>query len=127
MPFLPQRDRGYLAERGYSFSEIEDGGQKALVLHDVSLPAGRYDVATVDVLVLLPPGFPDVGPDMFYTNPWVRLVPQGCHPKAADQPQPFQGKPWQRWSRHSSEWRAGRDGIHTVITRVHYSFETAQP
>jgi hypothetical protein len=97
------------------------------VIHGITLPQGKFDAAAVDVLVLLPPGFPDAGPDMFYTLPWVRLLPGGQYPKAADQPYDFQSKKWQRWSRHSSEWRPGRDGIHTVIKRIHHSFEAAQP
>lgn len=127
MSFLPTRDQEYLVKRGYAFDEIEDGGQKALVFRGIPLPVGRYDAPAVDVLVYLPPGFPDVGPDMFFTLPWIRLIPEGCLPKAADNSQIFQGNSWQRWSRHASDWRAGRDGIHAVMQRILNAIEVARP
>jgi hypothetical protein len=32
----------------------------------------------------------------------------------------FEGKNWQRWSRHypANEWRPGIDGIHTYLKKV---------
>jgi hypothetical protein len=127
MSFLPPREAEYLKNKGYTYVEAEQGGQKGLVIQGMTLPQGRYSAPSVDVLILLPPGFPDVGPDMFYTLPWVQLVPEGKYPKAADQPYDFNGQRWQRWSRHSNEWRPGRDGIQTVMKRVAHSFEVAQP
>ena len=62
--------------------------------------------------------YPDVPPDMFHTMPWVKLTPDGRYPTAADQPVIFAGQQWQRWSRHNNEWRAGVDGIWTMLKRI---------
>lgn len=123
--FLPVRCRGYLEARGIAFEEIEDRGQKGLILRQMVLPAGKYSVQQADVLMLIPPGYPDVAPDMFYTLPWLQLAPNNGFPRCADVPQDFAGQRWQRWSRHSDQWRPGRDGIWTMIKRFEHAVEIA--
>jgi hypothetical protein len=124
--FLPSKDREYLESHGFSFEEMESGGQKGVVLRDVELPAGKYDVPKADVLLLLPGGYPDAPPDMFYLNPWLRLSAAGRFPRAADQAVSFANVSWQRWSRHSDDWRIGRDGIWTMIKRYQHAIEIAE-
>ncbi len=126
MSFLPLSDREYLSHKGVRFQESEHAGQKGVILFDVRLPIGKFDAEKVDVLVLIPAGYPDVNPDMFYTFPWIRLAQAGRYPRAADQPVTFLDKTWQRWSRHSAEWRPGRDGLQTMVKRIEFSFESAQ-
>src|SRR6266480_6277517 len=110
MSFLPLRDREYLESRGIQYEEIDTGGHKAIRIKSWQLPSGKYSAPAADVLILLPAGYPDIQPDMFYTSPWLQLSAQGRYPKAADQPLSLAGVSWQRWSRHASEWRPGRDG-----------------
>jgi hypothetical protein len=74
----------------------------------------------------LPQGYPDVPTDMFYLLPWVTLVQTGKNPTTADQPFQFEGKSWQRWSRHNNEWRIGVDGIHTSIVRMETALKEAK-
>jgi len=78
-----------------------------------------------DILIMLPPGYPDAPPDMFYCLPWLRLVARGAYPNCADVPLSFQGQTWQRWSRHNNEWRAGKDGIWTMLKRVEHALAEA--
>jgi hypothetical protein len=118
MSFLPASDREYLESKVVAFEEVQDGGQKAIILKAVQLPSGRFDAPVADILIILPPAYPDVAPDMFHLMPWVRLVPAGKYPNAADQSVMFKGQNWQRWSRHNSEWRPGIDGIWTMLKRV---------
>lgn len=118
MPFLPPDDRRYLTGKGIPFEEIEDGAQRGVILRAHPLPAGRFDAAAADILILLPAGYPDVPPDMFYTIPWIKLVHEARYPKAADHPLMFAARNWQRWSRHNKEWRAGIDGIWTTLKRI---------
>ena len=118
MGFLPQEDQEHLYAKGVVFEEAEEGGEKGVILKGRALPAGRFDVEWADILILLPSGYPDVAPDMFYLLPWVKLVPANKYPNKADQPHNFNGQTWQRWSRHNNEWRPGVDTIRTVIKRI---------
>lgn len=118
MGFLPAADAAYLNDKGIVYEEAQDGSQKAVILRAYLLPAGRFDRARADILILLPQGYPDVSPDMFYLVPWVRLTGANRFPKCADVPFTFSGQQWQRWSRHNTEWRPGVDGIWTMVKRI---------
>lgn len=125
MSYLPEPDRQYLTSKGIIFEEMEGDGRKAVVLKERPLPANRYDAKVVDVLILLPSSYPDVGPDMFYVLPWIKIFPANRFPNAADQPLDFGGQRWQRWSRHNNEWRPGIDGMRTMLKRVEHALESA--
>lgn len=125
MSFLPTRDREHLESKGIEYEEQEDGGHKGVILKARPLPAGRFDADKADILILLPSGYPDVAPDMFYLSPWLKLTNGGRYPRKADQPFPFKGQSWQRWSRHNTEWRPGIDGIRTMIKRVEFALQEA--
>lgn len=125
MSFLPSKDRQYLDNRGLVFEEVSDGSQKAILFRQFQLPSSKYDVGQADILILLPYGYPDAPPDMFFLQPWVRLRQSNSYPRAADQQFTFNGQSWQRWSRHNADWRPGVDGIWTTLKRVEYSLEVA--
>ena len=123
--FLPSRDREYLTEKGLTFEETVSDGQRGIVLRNYSLPSGLFDALQADILILLPPGYPDTKPDMFYTFPWVKLTGKNVLPRAADHSHLFDGQSWQRWSRHSNEWRAGVDGIWTMLKLIDHALGVA--
>ena len=125
MAVLPSQCRRYLDQRGVSFEELEDGGQKAVILKRIGLPTGRFNAPSADLLILLPAGYPDNPPDMFYTMPWLKLATSNRYPIRADQPFEFHGCRWQRWSRHNGQWRPGVDGIWTMLKRVETALERA--
>ncbi|MDJ0799087.1 MAG: E2/UBC family protein [Calothrix sp. MO_167.B12] len=125
MSFLPSNDRQYLDNKCLHFEEAEDGRQKGVILRGFHLPPERFDTKQADILILLPSGYPDVPPDMFYLLPWIKLVQGAKYPKAANQPFLFKGQKWQRWSRHNREWRPGTDGIWTMIKRIENALEVA--
>ncbi len=115
---LPPDDRDHLEARGIAFEVVADGSETAIILRGYPLPAGKFDQAQADVLVILPGGYPDAVVDMFHCDPWLRLASTGAYAKAADVQRVFAGRNWQRWSRHNNAWRAGVDGIHTVLGRI---------
>jgi len=125
MSFLPERDREYLVNRDLTYREVTDN-HKGMVLIGFPLPIGLYNLSQADILILLPPGYPDLPTDMFYLFPWVTLVQTGKNPTTADQPFQLEGKSWQRWSRHNNEWRIGVDGIHTSIVRMETALKEAK-
>jgi hypothetical protein len=125
--FLPSACRRYIEERGLAFREaLEPNGQRGLVLGPLSLPAGKFTACEAEVLILLPAGYPDTPPDMFYTDPWLKLLPDNKDPNAASVALQFEGKAWQRWSRHNSAWRPGKDGIWTMLKRIETAIAEAK-
>lgn len=125
MSFLPPDDLEYLQTKGIVFEQCVDDNKKGIVIRGWSLPEGMYDQERVDLLILIPNGYPDVRPDMFHLMPWVRLVNGNKYPKAADQAVNFAGQSWQRWSRHCDDWRPGIDGIWTMLKRVEHALLVA--
>lgn len=125
MSFLPAKDREYLESKSIEYEEHEEGGHKGVILKARPLPAGRFDTEKADILILLPSGYPDAAPDMFYLSPWVKLTNGGRYPRKADQPFKFKDQSWQRWSRHNREWRPGADGIRTMLKRVDFALQEA--
>lgn len=123
---LPEADQRYLNSHGVTFEVTNDGTHTGVVLKQFPLPASKFNHATADVLVLLPPGYPDVAPDMFYCDPWLTLPSVGRYPTCADQPHSFQGRNWQRWSRHNAAWRPGIDGLHTMLKRIEHALAEAK-
>jgi hypothetical protein len=122
---LPLEDREYLQAQAIAFEEVVEGHTRAVVIKGWSLPPAHFDIGLADVLILLPPAYPDCAPDMFYLLPWVRLVTSKRYPSAADQPHAFAGMTWQRWSRHNNAWRPGIDGIWTMLRRIERALEIA--
>lgn len=125
MSILPPKDVEYLRDKGIAFLEHEEGGHKSVILKARPLPGERFDAPTADILILLPSGYPDAAPDMFYMLPWVKLADSNTYPRAADQPLHFNGQSWQRWSRHCNDWRPGADGIWTMLKRIEHALQVA--
>jgi hypothetical protein len=122
---LPVADRRYLEEHGIAAELIAEGSQSGIVLRGYSLSESVTPEVS-DLLILLPAGYPDASPDMFYTDPWVRVKASGGYPQAADQPFSFAGRNWQRWSRHNTSWRPGIDGIWTHLRRITSAIKDAK-
>lgn len=125
MSILPSKDRRYLVSRGIAYREVEHGGQKGVVLTDFPLPDGKFQVSLADILIVLPPGYPDTPPDMFYAVPHLLLVAGNRAPRATQARLNFEGQHWQRWSRHNNQWRPGSDGLWTMLKRVESALEVA--
>jgi len=96
-------------------------GWTFLVVHDYPLPPGLAPAA-VDLLVKLPPAFPDAAPDMFWLSPHIR-TPSGVEPQGTSV-ETVLGGAWQRFSWHlkPGAWRPGmstlRDYMRCVRTRL---------
>ena len=123
---LPEADRRYLIDKDFKVEIVTEKKQTALVLREVQLPQNRFQADKCDLLVMLPSGYPDAAPDMFYADPWLKIKGSDSFPYKADKAHQFAGRSWQRWSRHNSEWRAGVDGLRTFLQRVFTALESAQ-
>jgi hypothetical protein len=123
---LPEMDRRYLSDHGIIAEIVRDGPHIGVVLKQMCLPEGKFNHPSADILVILPPGYPDLAPDMFFSDPWLTLLSMGRYPTCADVSHPFVGRNWQRWSRHNASWRPGIDGLHTMIKRIEHAFVEAK-
>lgn len=123
---LPSFDQAFLSDHGYAFEVIQEGGRTGIILKALTLPSDKFDCEFADILVLLPAGYPDCPPDMFYASP--RLVLKGTNqvPKACTVQHNFAGQVWQRWSRHNNAWRPGIDGLRTMVARVQTALAEAR-
>jgi hypothetical protein len=115
---LLQADRDYLTRKGYRYETFQHGQILALVIFDLGLPAG-YQTARTDLLILLPSGFPDAAPDMWWCDPWVKLA-NGADPLNANVTEQIGPRSWQRFSRHfgAVRWAAGRSGVESYVTLI---------
>lgn len=111
MSLLPE-DSEWLASCGHPFRVFEHAGATCVVLTDIEFAA--YSPDRSNVLIRLPGSYPNGAPDMFWVEPWVRL-PNGSLPRNADVAETFDGRSWQRWSRHypGPAWRPHVDRIRT--------------
>lgn len=125
--FLPEFDRDYLNDKGIQFEEIVDSGRNGLVIKNWLLPESRFQIPHSDLLIIIPSGYPEIRPDMWFFHPAILLSPSNRPARQTQATINFGGKIWQRWSRHfpANEWRSGIDGIHTYLKKVQSALEIA--
>lgn len=96
------------------------GGWQFLVISDFQLPEG-FQPNRVELLIKLPPAFPDAAPDMFWVCPAVRTT-AGNMPRSTTNER-LLGKNWQRFSWHlaAGAWKPGvsdlRDFMRCIYSR----------
>jgi hypothetical protein len=116
---LVAADKEYLDQLGLLYDIIVEGGFVCVVIKGWPLPDG-YVPDAVDLLLRLPPGFPDAPPDMYWCDPPVRLAASGTFPPAAEQMENYLGRTWQRFSRHltAGAWHPGRDNLASYVALI---------
>lgn len=122
------RDEEFLQRRNLQYEVKPENGMVCLVIKGYTVPAG-YSPSTSDLLIRLPPGFPDVPPDMFWFDPPVRLSATGAFPVAADLMESYLGRTWQRFSRHlqSGVWQPAKDGLESYLSLVRLALQQSIP
>lgn len=115
---LPEYDLEYLERRGLPWETVLDGSVRWVVLHEHRLPDG-YNHRAVSAALQLSPSYPETQIDMVYFLAQLALT----NGKAIQQlsNQNFDGKTWQRWSRHRTDanpWRRGYDCVETHVLLV---------
>lgn len=116
---LRPTDAAELVARGLRYDVVSEGNMIAVVVRGYPVPPG-YSPTTTDMLLLLPTGFPDAAPDMFWTSD--RLVVNGIAPPATDVVENRVGRSWYRWSRHlNGHWRPGIDDLRSYLQFVETS------
>jgi hypothetical protein len=114
---LPEDDEAFLKEKGLHYTETVEQRVTHVVITGFALPQA-YNPREADLLIRLPPGYPNARPDMFWTRPDVKLV-SGAWPLRSDVKENYLNLSWQRWSRHwQNGWRPGVDGLMTFIAAI---------
>lgn len=110
---------GIPAERAVLHSGAD--GWQFLVISDFELPKG-FEPNRVELLIKLPPGFPDAAPDMFWVYPPVRTA-AGNVPRATSN-EHLLGKNWQRFSWHlaAGAWKPGVSELRDFLRCIHSRF-----
>lgn len=117
---LPEKDRCYLSRSGLRWETLKDSNDQWVILYGVAIPAG-YNQNMVDIAIKIEPNYPDGQLDMAYFSPAVTRVDNKTIPNA-DSNTAFDGRNWQRWSRHrtpENPWQPGEDCLETHMNLVH--------
>ncbi len=127
---LLEADYERLQELGITFDE--DAEQRFFIFLGFKPQESQYTVPVCDVLVVIPPNYPQAGNDMFWTNP--RLYrSDGCPIPAVTDPgggdsRVWDGREFCRWSRHwdpssPGAWRPGKDDIISIHRRIEWAIK----
>lgn len=115
---LPADDLSWLNQSGLRYDLVAEQSVLRVVLYDFPIPPG-YNVNTAAVNVRIEPGYPDVQIDMAYFFPALSIANgRGIPATSTDN---FDGKTWQRWSRHrtpANPWRPGVDNLSTHFALI---------
>jgi hypothetical protein len=112
---LPEADLEYLDFLGLAWETVKENDVMRLIIHDFSLPSG-YDHQKVSILLRIEASYPDTQIDMVYISPGLsRLDGKGISALASES---FDGKSWQRWSRHRTSQNPWRPGIDNIATHM---------
>jgi hypothetical protein len=110
---LPADDVEWLDARGGPYELVAAPEGLRTILYGVPVPPG-YNRLSVDLYFKIDPGYPDSQIDMVYFSPALQLLSGRAIQALAGEA--FEGKNWQRWSRHRTQanpWRPGVDGLAT--------------
>lgn len=111
-------DNAFLDRCPWRWDAIQQDGIRRLVFYGYSVPAG-YHQKSADLFLRIESGYPDIQLDMVYFSPALSKV-SGSEIKALSTEQ-FDGRTWQRWSRHrtpANPWRPGLDNVETHLALV---------
>ena len=123
---LPPDDVQFLREKYPNHIVRQVGAELHVLLRDFPIPPA-YAPRTSDLLLRLPPGYPNAAPDMFWTKPDVKLA-SGAWPDRSEYHEVPGAGPgsevyanvhWQRWSRHfQSGWIVGQPGLQSFVRTI---------
>jgi hypothetical protein len=99
-----------------------------VLIPDYPLPPDRYNKERTKLLFVIPPGYPNTGPDDFFVDADLRLKdggqPPGLNPgsNSSSGPAPLPGE-WAWFSWHPASWRPaatieGGDNLFTFLRSV---------
>jgi len=124
---LPAQDTHFLNSTELRWEAVKEGNVMRVIIYDYPIPEG-YNVTTADIYVRISDNYPDSELDMIYASPALSLKCGKSINRLSNEN--FDGKNWQRWSRHrvnkAEAWNPTLDGIesHLVLVDDWFALET---
>jgi len=115
---LMGEDDKFLQKQPLEWENVAEDNIKRIVIHDFPVPDG-YNIEKVALNIRVEPTYPDTQLDMVYFFP--TLSRSDGKPIKAITDDQFDGKIWQRWSRHRTNqnpWRPGIDNLETHLILI---------
>jgi hypothetical protein len=121
---LPPDDISFLEHAAIDYRTFEEVGVLNVELLDFPFPPG-LTTERGSVLFRLAPSYPDTPPDMWWVIP--HLTASGQTIPATELTEMYDGRTWQRWSRHLDPgiWKSGIDGLESYIRVLRTELTTA--
>lgn len=122
MELIPQleRDIGILKEHGFKVEVVcKEGEQFCVIIRGYPLSTKMFNMESSDLLIIVPPVYPNAKLDMFWTDQNLRFI-NGDIPPNAEQIQDHCGSQWRTFSRHPQVWNPARDNIITYLEFIEY-------
>jgi hypothetical protein len=110
---LPPADVEFLELSKKEWETVNEKGVMRIIIHGYPVPPG-YTIESVSLNFRIENTYPNTQIDMVYFFP--HLIRKDGKPIGAVSGDAFDGKDWQRWSRHrtpANPWRPGIDNIET--------------
>lgn len=120
----PAADYGDEPQRYATVEELhQPDGWRFMVYRGFRIPP-EYRPDRIDLLIKLPPMFPEAAPDMFWVSPGVVLATTGASPRGTGNV-PLLGQTWQQFSWHlkPGAWRPGVSDVRDFLRCVQGRFE----
>lgn len=121
---LPESDALGLDEGGHQWETVGVNNNGWLLIHRLPIPVG-YNVELASVAVQIPGGYPTASLDMAFFHPALSRKDGRSIPRT-EASAIFDGKKWQRWSRHytaSNPWIPGEYNVITHLALVNHWLE----
>lgn len=116
---LPAQDTAFLNSTGLVWETVKEATVMRVIIYDYPIPDG-YNVTNADIYVRLSDQYPDSELDMIYVSPALSLTCGKAINKLSNDN--FDGRDWQRWSRHRVKsvqaWDPALDGIQSHLALV---------
>ena len=115
---LPESDLENLSHMQLHWEAVSENNNNRIVICDYPVPMG-YNVDKVELNLRIEASYPDSQIDMVYFYPHLEKIDNTSIKALANDN--FDGKIWQRWSRHrtgKNPWRPGIDDISTHLLLV---------
>ncbi len=115
---LTGEDDSFLQRQPLEWEAVTERNIKRIIIHDFPVP-DEYNVDKVDLNIRIEPTYPDTQLDMVYFFPKLSRI--DGKPIKAIIDDKFDGKKWQRWSRHRTQqnpWRPGVDNLGTHLLLI---------